>query len=129
VESSCEFGIEPTGFHEMLGNYRVVSRVVLSSIELVSYERSGQGKKKERIASNGVTDIDPAINIPHNSQHFSSSGHDGAALCCGWRKCDGVRTRMCQTPKKVQIADFLDLHDSRPVCGGSRRIAAVSQPT
>jgi hypothetical protein len=36
VESSCEFGIEPFWFHEMLGNYRVASRVVLSSIELVS---------------------------------------------------------------------------------------------
>jgi hypothetical protein len=41
VESSCEFGIEPSGFYEMLGNYRVASqlvasRVVLSSIQLVS---------------------------------------------------------------------------------------------
>jgi hypothetical protein len=32
MESCCEFGIE----HEMLGNYEVASRVVLSSIELVS---------------------------------------------------------------------------------------------
>jgi hypothetical protein len=40
VESSCEFGIEPFGFHKVLGNYRAskqlgISRVVLSSIELV----------------------------------------------------------------------------------------------
>jgi hypothetical protein len=41
-ESSGEFGDEPSGFNKMLGNYRVASqlvasRVVLSSIELVSH--------------------------------------------------------------------------------------------
>jgi hypothetical protein len=42
VESSCEFGNEPStfGFHKMLGSYQkatqlVASQVVLSSIELV----------------------------------------------------------------------------------------------
>jgi hypothetical protein len=50
VESSCEFGIEPSG-SIMLGNYRVskqlgISRVVLSSKQLVSYriqQRMGKG--------------------------------------------------------------------------------------
>jgi hypothetical protein len=41
VESSCEFGIGASGSIKMLGNYRVskqlgISRVVLSSLELVS---------------------------------------------------------------------------------------------
>jgi hypothetical protein len=40
VQSSCECGNEPSGFHNMLGNYRVAaqavaSRVVLSSIQLL----------------------------------------------------------------------------------------------
>jgi hypothetical protein len=41
VESSCEFGIEPSGSMKCWRNYRVfeqlgISRVVLSSMELVS---------------------------------------------------------------------------------------------
>jgi hypothetical protein len=40
VENSCDFGDEPSGFHKMLGNYRVATQlvapgVVASSIELV----------------------------------------------------------------------------------------------
>jgi hypothetical protein len=42
VESSCERGNEPCGFHKMLGNYRVTaqvegSRVALCSTELVEF--------------------------------------------------------------------------------------------
>jgi hypothetical protein len=52
VQSTCECGNEPSGsikcwqtiewpleygFHKMLGNYRVASGVLLSSVELVSY--------------------------------------------------------------------------------------------
>jgi hypothetical protein len=40
VKSSCECGNEPSGFHKMLGNYRVATQlmeVVLSSTELLSY--------------------------------------------------------------------------------------------
>jgi hypothetical protein len=38
VESSCEFGIEPSGSVKCWETYRVAYQVVLSSIELVSYE-------------------------------------------------------------------------------------------
>jgi hypothetical protein len=43
VESSCEFGIEPSGSKNAGKLYRVtkqlgISRVVLSSMELVSYD-------------------------------------------------------------------------------------------
>jgi hypothetical protein len=51
AERSCEFGIEPFGFHEMLRNYRVskqlwISRVVLSSIELVMCTSLGNGSAR-----------------------------------------------------------------------------------
>jgi hypothetical protein len=36
VESCCEFCIEPTGSMKLPGNYRVASRVVFSSVELVT---------------------------------------------------------------------------------------------
>jgi hypothetical protein len=58
VESSYEFGNEPSGFHKMLGNYSVASqlvasRVVLSYIEFVSY-------------SVHVTETDIIISISYN---------------------------------------------------------------
>jgi uncharacterized protein (UPF0262 family) len=40
MESSCEFGIEPSGFHKMLGNYRVASQLVASRVVLSSTEFS-----------------------------------------------------------------------------------------
>jgi hypothetical protein len=49
VESSCGLANETSGSKKMLGNYRVaaqllVSRVVLSPTELVSYNKSNMKK-------------------------------------------------------------------------------------